>query len=199
MKKTLQIVLFIFFFSSDLFAQGFNIFNSRNHPHLDWQVVETEHFKIIYPDRISGIETLAGTIAEESYDALSKNMGVTFTEKVRLYLSDEDEIENGFANPIGRGYSMMWVNVNGFRAGRNGSVKWLRHVISHELGHIFHYKAVWSGMGMLQYIIATPIERHWTEGLAQYETEEWNSQRGDRWLRKGDFRQPPEFSGWKFN
>jgi hypothetical protein len=192
-RKFLFIFVAVLCLYSDISAQGFNIFNSRNHPHLDWQVVETEHFKIIYPDRISGIETLAGTIAEESYDALSKNMGVTFTEKVRLYLSDEDEIENGFANPIGRGYSMMWVNLNGFRAGRSGSVKWLRHVISHELGHIFHYKAVWSGMGILQFIIATPIERHWTEGLAQYETEEWNSQRGDRWLRKAIFDSRPNF------
>lgn len=193
MRKYLFIIVVVLFISEDIFAQGFNVFNSRNHPYLNWQVVETEHFKIIYPDRISGIETLAGTIAEESYDALSKNMEVTFTEKVRLYLSDEDEIENGFANPIGRGFSMMWVKLNGFRAGRNGSVKWLRHVIAHELGHIFHYKAVWSDLGILQFIIATPIERHWTEGLAQYETEEWNSQRGDRWLRKAIFDSRPNF------
>ena len=150
MRIFVLLLLISSFFTSNLFGQGFNIFNSRNHPHLDWQVVETEHFKIIYPDRISGIEVLAGTIAEESYDALSENMGVSFTEKVRLYLSDEDEIENGFANPIGRGYSMMWVNLNGFRAGRSGNIKWLRHVISHELAHIFHYKAVWSDMGILQ-------------------------------------------------
>lgn len=193
MRFILLLLLYISFLVPDILAQGFNVFNSRNHPHLDWQVVETEHFKIIYPERISGIEVLAGTIAEESYDALSENMGVTFTEKVRLYLSDEDEIENGFANPIGRGYSMMWVNLNGFRAGRNGSVKWLRHVISHELAHIFHYKAVWSDLGILQFIIATPIERHWTEGIAQYETEEWNSQRGDRWLRKAIFDNRPNF------
>jgi len=192
-RRIVFLILIIGLSVMESFAQGFNIFNSRNHPHLDWQVVETEHFKIIFPDRISGIEALAGTIAEESYDALAKNMGVTFTEKVRLYLSDEDEIENGFANPMGRGYSMMWVNLNGFRAGRNGSVKWLRHVISHELGHIFHYKAVWSDMGILQFIIATPIERHWTEGLAQYETEQWNSQRGDRWLRKAIFDNSPNF------
>lgn len=193
MRIFVLLLLISSFFTSNLFGQGFNIFNSRNHPHLDWQVVETEHFKIIYPDRISGIEVLAGTIAEESYDALSENMGVSFTEKVRLYLSDEDEIENGFANPIGRGYSMMWVNLNGFRAGRSGNIKWLRHVISHELAHIFHYKAVWSDMGILQFIIATPIERHWTEGLAQYETEEWNSERGDRWLRKAIFDSRPNF------
>lgn len=193
MRKFLLIIIAILFISEEVSSQGFNIFNSRNHPHLNWQVAETEHFKIIYPDRITGIETLAGTIAEESYDALSENMGVTFTEKVRLYLSDEDEIENGFANPIGRGFSMMWVNLNGFRAGRNGSVKWLRHVIAHELGHIFHYKAVWSDLGILQFLIATPIERHWTEGLAQYETEEWNSQRGDRWLRKAIFDSRPNF------
>ncbi len=193
MRKFLLISIALLFISEDISAQGFNVFNSRNHPHLNWQVVETEHFKIIYPDRITGIEVLAASIAEESYDALSENLGVTFTEKVRLYLSDEDEIENGFANPIGRGYSMMWVNVNGFRAGRNGSVKWLRHVMAHELAHIFHYKAVWSNLGILQFIIATPIERHWTEGLAQYETEEWNSQRGDRWLRKAIFDSRPNF------
>ncbi|WP_234570459.1 BamA/TamA family outer membrane protein [Rhodohalobacter sp. 614A] len=187
------ILIAILIITESISAQGFNVFNSRNHPELKWQVVETEHFKIIYPERIEGIEILAGTIAEETYDALSKNLGVTFTDKVRLYLSDEDEIENGFANPIGGGYSMMWVNVNGFRAGRNGSVKWLRHVMSHELGHIFHYKAVESKIGMLQYVIATPISRHWTEGLAQYETEEWNSQRGDRWLRKAIFDSRPGF------
>lgn len=186
-------ILAILICSETVSAQGFNVFNNRNHPELNWQVAETEHFQIIYPERIAGLEILAGTIAEESYDALSENMGVSFTNKVRLYLSDEDEIENGFANPIGGAYSMMWVNVNGFRAGRNGDVKWLRHVMSHELGHIFHYKAVQSGIGMLQYIIATPIERHWTEGIAQYQTEDWNSQRGDRWLRKAIFDSRPGF------
>lgn len=193
MRRSLFIFIALLFISEDVSAQGFNVFNNRNHPELNWQVSETEHFKIIYPDRIKGIEVLAGTIAEETYDALSENMGVTFTQKVRLYLSDEDEIENGFANPIGGGYSMMWVNIHGFRAGRNGSVKWLRHVISHELGHIFHYKAVESNIGMLQYIIATPISRHWTEGIAQYETEDWNSERGDRWLRKAIFDSRPGF------
>ena len=193
MKKFLFLIIAVLFISEVVSAQGFNVFNSRNHPHLDWQVVETEHFKIIYPERITGIEVLAGTIAEETYDALSKNMEVELTKKVRLYLSDEDEIENGFANPIGRGYSMIWVNLNGFRAGRNGSVKWLRHVISHELGHIFHYEAVRSPIGMMQYIFATPVSRHWTEGIAQYETEEWNSQRGDRWLRKAIFDSRPNF------
>lgn len=193
MGRYLLILIGVLYISGEISAQGFNVFNNRNHPELNWQVIETEHFKIIYPDRIKGIEVLAGTIAEETYDALSENLGVAFTDKVRLYLSDEDEIENGFANPIGGGYSMMWVNVNGFRAGRNGSVKWLRHVMSHELGHIFHYKAVESAIGMLQYIIATPISRHWAEGLAQYETEEWNSQRGDRWLRKAIFDSRPGF------
>jgi hypothetical protein len=89
-RKYLFLIVVVLFIYENISAQGFNVFNSRNHPHLEWQVVETEHFKIIYPERISGIETLAGTIAEESYDALSKNMGVTFTEKVRLYLSDGD-------------------------------------------------------------------------------------------------------------
>ena len=30
-------------------AQGFSIFNDRNHPEIDWRVAETEHFQIVYP------------------------------------------------------------------------------------------------------------------------------------------------------
>lgn len=178
---------------SDLFAQGFNAFNERNHPYLDWQVAETEHFEIIYPERISGIEAEAAAIAEESYRALSQNMQVEFDRKIRIYLADVDEILNGFANPIGQGYTMIWVNLNDYTARTTGQKKWLRHVIGHELGHIFHFKATWSNIGLLQYIFGNPTPLFWTEGIAQYQTEEWTSQRGDRWLRKAIFDSRPDF------
>jgi hypothetical protein len=180
-------------YAGDLLAQGFNVFNNRNHPYLNWQVAETEHFKIIYPERIAGIESKAAAIAEESYQALSENMGVELPVKVRIYLADIDEISNGFANPIGRGYTMIWVNVNDHSVNRTGQAKWLRHVIAHELGHIFHFNAVWSRMGLLNYALGRPTPIFWTEGIAQYQTETWNSQRGDRWLRKAIFDSRPGF------
>ncbi len=170
-----------------LLAQGFNSTNGRNHPELKWQVAETEHFKIMYPAHLSGIENRAAPIADASYRALSDNLDVTFEDKIRIYLSDEDEITNGFAVPIGNGYTDIWVHVNDYAETFTGREKWLRKVIAHELAHIFHFKAVKSKIGFWQFVFGDPLPRFWTEGLAQYQTEEWDSQRGDRWLRLSVF------------
>lgn len=187
MRLSILISTLLLFPICGLMAQGFNSFSERNHPYLNWQVAETEHVKIIYPEHLSGIETKAAAIAEESYRALSENLDVEFSRKIRIYLSDEDEIINGFANPIGKGHTMIWVNLNDYAETWTGSEKWLRKVIAHELGHIFHFKAVWSGLGLFQWAVADPLPMFWTEGIAQYQTETWDSQRGDRWLRKAIF------------
>lgn len=193
MKKYLIFILFLLI-SIDAIAQGFNSSNGRNHPYLNWQVAETEHFEIIYPDHLEELVPLLAAISEESYSALSQNLEVVLTKRIRLYFSDEDEISNGFANPIGKGYSMMWVNVNDYAEIWTGNEKWLRKLIAHELAHIFHFNAVWTNMGLLQYAFSNPLPRFWAEGLAQYQTEYWDSQRGDRWLRKAIFDSRPNFN-----
>ena len=174
--KFAALSLFTLFLTVDSFAQGFNANNGRNHPELNWQVAETEHFEIMFPERLSGIEDEVAPIAEESYAAMSKNLNVTFQDKIRIYLSDEDEINNGFAVPIDRGYTDIWVNTNDYSEIWTGDEKWLRKVVAHELGHIFHYNAIWTNLGMWNFaVVGTPLTRAWTEGLAQYQTEKWDT------------------------
>ena len=163
-------------------AQGFNTFNNRNHPELDWQVAETEHFKIMYPAHLAGIEIEAATIAEASYKVLSANLDTQFDEKISIYLSDEDEILNGFATRFG--YTMIWVHINDVSRQWTGHTKWLRTVIPHELAHLFHGKAVRGNRGLLvDFLLGDPMPSFWTEGIAQYETELWDAYRGEQWLR----------------
>lgn len=164
-------------------AQGFNSFSGRNHPELDWQVAETPRFKIMYPRHLAGIEAQAAAIAEATYDTLSANLGVTFDYKIRIYLTDEDEIVNGFAVPFSRSFTNIWIHQNEVASGWAGHEKWLRKVLAHELAHIFHFRAVSSSLGMLANTFADPLPRAFTEGLAQYQTEYWDAYRGDRWLR----------------
>jgi len=194
MKYTILTAFLFCFFISDLSAQGFNANNGRNHPELNWQVAETEHFKIMFPERLTGIENEVAPIAEESYASLSSNLNVEFEDKIRIYLSDEDEINNGFAVPIDRGYTDIWVNTNDYSEIWTGDEKWLRKVVAHELGHIFHYNAIWTNLGMWNFVVGTPLTRAWTEGIAQYQTEQWDSQRGDRYLRKAIFDSSPNFN-----
>lgn len=194
MRNIIFLVSVILFAGTELFAQGYNSANGRNHPELDWQVAETEHFRIMYPKRIEGIENQAAPIAEETYRALSENLDVTFNWKIRIYLSDEDEINNGYAVPFKKGYTNIWVHTNDFSEGWTGREKWLRKVIAHELGHIFHFEAIRTNMGVWQHSIANPLPRFWTEGIAQYQSETWDSQRGDRWLRKAIFDSRPRYN-----
>lgn len=163
---------------------GFSMFNERNHPQIKWMSAETEHFIITYPDHLSGIEAEAAAIAEASYHSLSENLNVTFDYKIRIYLSDEDEIVNGFAVPFNRAYTNIWVNLNDVAQDWSGSEKWLRTVIAHELAHIFHFEAVKSGIPLIGILgIAPSLPEPWTEGLAQYLTEPWHVLRGDAILR----------------
>ena len=183
MRPSFLLVL-LFLLAGTAQAQGFNAINGRNHPELRWRVAETEHFEIMYPDRLAGIEAEAAPIAEAAYAALSENLDVTFDKKIRIYLSDEDEITNGFASPIGGGYTDIWVHQNDLAEGWTGREKWLRKVIAHELTHLFHFRAVRSNLGLLgNFLLGDPLPRFWSEGLAQYETERWDAYRGDRWLR----------------
>jgi len=176
-------ILFSLQISSEASAQGFSIFNNRNHPEIDWVTAETEHFKISYPTYLTGIENIAAAVAEESYISLSKNLEVEFEDKIQIFFSDEDEIANGFASPIGNGFTNIWVNVNEFADFWVGNEKWMRKVLAHELGHIFHYRATKSNIGLLGNFFGTQLNRTWTEGLAQYETEKWDASRGETVLR----------------
>lgn len=175
-------------------AQGFDTSSGRHHPELDWKVARTEHFRIHYPERLAGIEVEAAALAEASYDALSANLGVTFDRPIRIYLSDEDAIVNGFAVPIGAGYTNIWVHQNESANTWTGRDKWLRRVIPHELAHIFHYRAVRSDLGGLADLFGDAVPRVWTEGLAQYLTEEWDSERGERWLRQAVLEGRPRYT-----
>jgi len=164
-------------------AQSFSTVTGRNHPEIDWRTATTEHFTIVHPARLDGIAAEAAPIAEATYDTLSANLDVTFDDRIRVYLSDQDAIVNGFAAPFGNGYTDIWVNTNDWATSFSGATSWLRLVLAHELTHVFHYRAVRSGLGLWALALGGSFPRFWTEGLAQYQAETWNAQRGERWLR----------------
>ncbi|MCH8558616.1 MAG: hypothetical protein LAT84_12375 [Balneolia bacterium] len=174
---------------------GFSVFNERNHPEISWLTAETERFIITYPEHLSGIEELAAAIAEETYDVLSENLQVEFDYKIRIYLSDEDEILNGFAVPFPRAYTNIWVNVNQVAEAWSGEEKWLRTVLAHELAHIFHFEAVKGNIpliGIANSAMGLPVP--WTEGIAQYQTEPWHAFRGDVILRTALYDGRPSYT-----
>lgn len=192
-RPSLLLVLLVLTAAAPSAQVGFGAFNGRNHPEIDWQVAATEHFEIVYPAHLAGIEAEAAAVAEATYDALTvtfsaDSTALTFDDPIRIYLSDEDEIANGIAFNVGSsGFTTLWVHVNDTAEIWTGDVKWLRKVIAHEVAHLIHYRAVRGNLGLLDLFFGEPLPSFWTEGLAQYATERWDAQRGDRWLRTATF------------
>lgn len=193
---TSLIFVFIMCLVGEAIAQsiGFNSRNQRNHPEIKWMTAETEHFLITYPEHLAGIENEAAAISEATYAALSANLGVTFDYKIRIYLSDEDEIMNGFAVPFPKSYTNIWVKINDVAQNWSSSEKWLRTVIAHELAHIFHFEAIRAKVPILSTIFTgLALKAPWVEGIAQYLTEPWHTLRGDALLRTSIYEGRPSF------
>jgi WD40 repeat protein len=171
----------LFFNPSVCFAANpFFYFNQRIHSELDWREIHTEHFRIIYHQRLEKVAGKAAQVAEASYQPVCSNLDHFPEEKIPLYITDQDDIANGFT--VADWFIAVWVHVNSYLEWTTGTDKWLRKVISHELVHYVHFDAIRSSLGFLGFGLSnTP--RWFIEGLAQYYSETWNVKRGDALLR----------------
>ena len=181
------LITLIFTTQNIAYSQAFKNFNGRNHAQITWVETESEHFKIVFPKHLEGIQHEAHTVAEQTFSALSKTLGVTFEDKIRIYLFDGDEIANGFAVPFRPYYTDIWVNTNEWADYWTGNVKWMRKVLAHELAHIFHFEMTRTNVGLWNVVFNDPMPSQWAEGFAQYQTEKWDAYRGEMWMRKAIF------------
>src|SRR5579859_4881425 len=90
------LVLLLFSLTSSADAQLLGL-TGANHPELSWHEVETEHFVIVYHQGLDSIVPTAAKVAEEVYHVVTTNLQTPLKNKVRIYLSDNDEVRNAFA------------------------------------------------------------------------------------------------------
>lgn len=160
-------------------AQGFWVFNGRTHAELEWRVLETGHFRVIFHQ---GLEETAGetaAIAEGVYDPICRQLDTWPEGKTPIVISDQDEIVNGYA--LSSGQIFIWVHQNDAMRRFSGTDKWLRKVVAHEFQHRVALEALrtWAGFWNLLF-----VPSWFLEGLAEYYTESWGVERSDRDLRR---------------
>ena len=143
---------------------------------MHWHELSTEHFTIVYHDGLDSIALKAAPVAEEAYHVVTTNLQTPLKGKVRIYLSDYDEIKNAFA--FEDDYIFIWMRgilddlPYGFRS--SGTSKWLRSVITHEFTHIVVAHATKDIFSF--FTSGSDIPRWFNEGLARYmEPDGWTS------------------------
>lgn len=105
----------------------------ENHPELQWQTFETEHFLLHFHDGTERSAREAATVAEIIYGPVTRLYGSRPRSKTHIILKDANDDSNGIAyfydNKI-----EIWVRPLDYDL--RGSHRWLQDVITHEFTHI---------------------------------------------------------------
>jgi hypothetical protein len=108
---------------------------------IDWRVMRTEHFDIYYDSAMTEMAARGARFAEESYARLEQDFGSTVLRRVPLifYATPlrfrETNVTPGFI-PEGVGGFFEFLKGRVVIPG-GGSLEQFRHVINHELAHVF--------------------------------------------------------------
>ena len=108
---------------------------AQNHPELEWQVLETAHFRVLFHEGLEGTAESAARIAEAAWEPVTELYGYHPDGRVRLILKDYDDYANGAAYFYHDAIE-VWTSPLEHDFEMRGTSDWLRNVITHEFVHI---------------------------------------------------------------
>jgi hypothetical protein len=160
-------------------------------PALTFRVLRTDHFRIYFHRGEERLAARLGPIAEDSWRALTRPLGVRPPPLTHVVLANQSELANGYATPLP--YNTIVIYPASPPGSEFDTDDWLRLVFTHEFTHIVHLDRSehWAGVvrGIFgRTLIAFPnlfLPTWQIEGLA---TLEESAITGEGRLHAGDFR-----------
>lgn len=105
----------------------------HNHPELEWQSFETEHFLIHFHQGTERSAREAAAVAEKIYGPVTRIYDFEPPAKTQLIIKDVDDVSNGLAYYYDNKIE-IWARPLDFDL--RGSHRWMQDVITHEFVHI---------------------------------------------------------------
>jgi hypothetical protein len=104
-----------------------------NHPEIDWQTIETEHFKIHYYTDTEILAREAAGILEYIYPLVTGLYQYEPKEKTHLMFTDTEDVANGAAYYYDNKIKIWALPLD---IALRGNHKWLENVLTHEFTHV---------------------------------------------------------------
>lgn len=147
---------------------------------FDWYVLSTPHLKIHYYEQEKELAEQAAYLLEESYKDLQKKFNHTIgdTNPVVIYASPlhfKQTNTTPYIIPEGVGGFFEFVK-NRVVLPFDGSLSQFKHVSKHELVHVFTVSKAVSSLRTHGYIAERLPPLWYIEGLAEYWSNEWDTQ-----------------------
>jgi len=154
--------------------------NKVQYKDFDWKVIYTDHFNIYYYGNMQNIAEIGANFAEEVYDELKVEMNNIVTRRVPLiFYNTSLEFQQTNTTP-----GLIPDGVGGFfefLKGRvvlpsTGSMKDFKHVIRHELVHVYMSNKIYNVLKDHRMTIDRTPPLWFTEGLAEYLSSDIDAQ-----------------------
>ncbi|MCR4418319.1 MAG: hypothetical protein NUV92_11335 [Ignavibacteria bacterium] len=180
-QKLIEVLSLVLIFAASVEAQ-FTYFgrNKVQYDTFNWQVIKTEHFDIYYYPEFTEIAEIGARYAEESYENLKVKFNHIVLQRIPLiFYNTHLHFEQTNTTP-----GLLPEGVGGFfefMKGRvvlpfDGSLRQFKHVIKHELVHVFMTNKVRRIQTDFR-ITSDLLPPLWfVEGLAEFWSTEWDDQ-----------------------
>lgn len=138
MKKALIIIFsFLIFISEKVPAQ----IGEQNPPGMNWRYIDTNHYKVIFPEELTRTAQRVANIAEYLYDPVSKTLEVK-PQRIDLILTNQSVISNGYVALAPR-RTEWWSTAP--QSSLIGTGDWYNLLASHELRHVAQFEKLNNG------------------------------------------------------
>lgn len=181
-KKFILYFCLIFFITTEVTKAQFFFFgrNKVQYEEFDWKILRTEHFDIYYYDEMGKMAEIGAYYAEEVYDELKVELNHIVTRRVPLiFYNTSIDFQQTNTTP-----GLIPDGVGGFfefLKGRvvlpsTGSLHDFRHVIRHELVHVFMTNKVYRLLKDHRIPTSKMPPLWFVEGLAEFLSTEVDAQ-----------------------
>ena len=179
MKKYIQILLIIFFASSQIFAQFGK--NRVHYKDYDWVFIQTTHFDIYFSKKSKTITEFTAQAAEDALSKIMKDLDYEINNRISIIVYDShndfqetNTTDSYLSQGIG-GFTEPFKNrvVIPFE----GDYKKFRHVIHHELVHAVMQDMLYGGsiQNRISKNITFQLPLWFNEGLAEFLSSGWET------------------------
>lgn len=107
-------------------------------PNERYRTFETEHFRVVFPERMEFFARFAAGRAEWAYAALREDFIAPPSGRISLVITDHTDLPNAAATPVPTNRVTLIATPDISSRSLNYYTNWVDVTLVHELAHIFH-------------------------------------------------------------
>ena len=107
-------------------------------PDEAWRTLETEHFRITFPEHLAALGARTTAVAERAHEALSAGFRAGPGGTIDIVLTDHVDVSNGYARVSPSNRIVLYARPPPDHLALGYFDDWLEQLVVHELAHVFH-------------------------------------------------------------